>query len=197
MILSDGIQRMRFRNGYRVTDTAMMVPCQVYPITIELPNTAITFPAGHKIRIDVTSSNYPKYNRNMNTGGNMYPNHNGDTLVNPLIATNTVYLNSIYHSNIILPLKDYSATIKENESDNNKFNDILIYPNPTTGISTIKGKNIQKIEVINVYGQIIKQYSIINNQSTIINLKDEPKGMYFVKIQTTDFIKVKKILLYN
>ena len=192
MILTDGIQRMRFRNGYTVNDTAMMTPGQIYPITIELPNTAITFLAGHQIRIDITSSNYPKYNRNMNTGGDMYPNHNGDTLVNPLIATNAVYLNSIYPSNIVLPLKNYSTGIHINQL-NNEF-DIIIYPNPTTGIFTIEGEDIKLVEIINITGQTVKQFIIDNYQSSI-DLNNQPKGIYLIKVTTDKGITAGKVVL--
>jgi len=69
MLIMDGIQRMRFRNGYRTSDTAFMQPGQVYPVNIKLSNSAITIKAGHKLRIIVTGSNYPRFNRNMNNGG--------------------------------------------------------------------------------------------------------------------------------
>jgi predicted acyl esterase len=53
----------------------------------------IPFLPDHQLRLIVSSSNYPRYNRNMNTGGEMYPNDNIDTLVNPNIAENTLYFN--------------------------------------------------------------------------------------------------------
>ena len=218
MILTDGIQRMRFRNGFRVTDTIMIAPGQVYPITIKLPNTAITFPAGHQIRIDITSSNYPKYNRNMNTGGDMYPNHNGDTLINPLIAMNTIYLNSIYPSNIILPLENYTTGIKEILSVNNQF-DCKIFPNPTTGIFNIEGGKIKSVEIINITGQTVYkikdthltelcqsygreskklEYNVNPNPSGIkimIDISEQPKGIYLIKIITDRGTSAEKIVL--
>ena len=94
MLVNDGVMRMRFRNGNTANDTAAIIPGTIYNCDIKLPNTAITFLAGHKIRVDITSSNYPRFNRNMNTGGALYPGNNLDTLVNPVIASNTVYTNS-------------------------------------------------------------------------------------------------------
>ena len=113
MLLSDGIQRMRFRNGYSANDTSMLVPGTIYPITIELPDLAHTFMPGHQIRLNISSSNYPRFNRNMNTGGEMYPNGNGDTLVNPIIAHNTIHLNTNSPSQIILPITDSVFTAIE------------------------------------------------------------------------------------
>ncbi len=77
-----------------------------------------------------------------------------------------------------------------------------IFPNPTNGIVTVKRENILLIEVLNIEGQVVKQLStgnaqstIINNQSTIINLSDQPKGIYFVKIQTEELIIIEKLII--
>ena len=82
---------------------------------------------------------------------------------------------------------------------------IKIYPNPSNGIFTIHGKNIQTVEIVNISGQTIKQLSIDppsfhygragNYQSTIIDLKGHPKGVYFVKIQTNNQIFTNKLIL--
>jgi predicted acyl esterase len=75
---------------------------------IDLPNTSLTFLAGHRLRIDISSSNYPKYNRNMNNGNNMYPGNSTDSLLNPLVANNIVYLNANKMSSVELPLSNFS-----------------------------------------------------------------------------------------
>jgi putative CocE/NonD family hydrolase len=49
-------------------ENAPMVPGKVYPFTIDLGATAIRVPAGHQLRLEVSSSNFPKYTRNPNTG---------------------------------------------------------------------------------------------------------------------------------
>ncbi len=78
---------------------------------------------------------------------------------------------------------------------------LKIYPNPTTGIFTIETNNnlsenlrIQSVEIINIWGQTIKQLTMSSLQLTI-DLSGQTKGIYFVKIQTTDFIKVEKIIV--
>jgi predicted acyl esterase len=59
MLVCDGIFRLRFMNGFQETDEIALVPGQDYVVGIDLPNTAITFLAGHQIRVDITGSNYP------------------------------------------------------------------------------------------------------------------------------------------
>jgi hypothetical protein len=77
----------------------------------------------------------------------------------------------------------------ENINQNDKF---VIYPNPTTWIITIKGKYIDSIETSNIYGQIIK----VNNETILINLVNEPKGIYFlIIIMISNGMEVEKVVL--
>jgi hypothetical protein len=72
------------------------------------------------------------------------------------------------------------------------------YPNPTSGIFTIQGKDIQSIEITNVNGQIIRQLSINNEQSSVeIDLSKYGKGVYFITIQTDNQIFTNKIIVNN
>jgi len=64
--LTDGIARLRFRNGYETEELA--VPGEVYRLGFELFPTACVLPVGHRLRLDVSSSNYPRFELNPNTG---------------------------------------------------------------------------------------------------------------------------------
>ena len=64
--LADGILRMRYRDSFERPE--LMEPGAVYPISIDLAGTANTFLSGHRIRLEVASSNFPWYDRNLNTG---------------------------------------------------------------------------------------------------------------------------------
>jgi len=78
---------------------------------------------------------------------------------------------------------------------------MTILPNPTTGTFAIQGENIQSVEITNINGQIIKQLSIDSPSASrqdyqlSIDLSDQPKGLYFVKINTEKGISVKKVVL--
>jgi putative CocE/NonD family hydrolase len=96
MNLCDGILRCRYRRSWEMPE--MMTPGAVYEITIEPFATCNLFKAGHRIRLDVSSSNFPRYDLNWNTGE---PEGRARTR---RIATNTVYRDNTRASHVVLPL---------------------------------------------------------------------------------------------
>jgi uncharacterized protein len=93
--LDETIQRMRYRNGYE-QPVAWMEPGKVYPVTFQPMNTSNYFAAGHRIRVEISSSNFPRFDRNLNTGGNNYDEAQG------LVARNSVRHSTQYPSQIVL-----------------------------------------------------------------------------------------------
>ena len=65
--LTDGILRLRYRNGLEKAELAK--PGAVYQITVDAGVTANVFLKGHRIRLEISSSNFPRFDRNPNTGG--------------------------------------------------------------------------------------------------------------------------------
>ncbi len=65
--LTDGILRLRYRNSLEKPELAR--PGEIYRIAIEAGVTANTFLKGHRIRLEISSSNFPRFDRNSNTGG--------------------------------------------------------------------------------------------------------------------------------
>ena len=96
MNLCDSVIRCRFREGwYR---EVFMTPGEVYRVTITLPPTSNLFARGHRIRVDISSSNFPRLDINPNTGEPLGRHtHN-------LVATNCVHLDREHPSHIVLPL---------------------------------------------------------------------------------------------
>ena len=68
--LCDSMVRARFRNGYREPESRL-VPGEVTAFTIDMWSTSHVFRAGHRIRLEVSSSAFPKYDRNLNTGADI------------------------------------------------------------------------------------------------------------------------------
>ncbi len=91
-----GMVRMRHRNGLDFHDT--VPPGEVVELRIELGPTACRFAAGHRIRLEVTSSDFPNHDRNHNTGRNDLADTELQT------ATNTVYHGRKYPAHLVLPV---------------------------------------------------------------------------------------------
>jgi putative CocE/NonD family hydrolase len=94
--IQEGIHRMRYREGYH--KKVWMEPDQVYKVEIDLEATSIVFKPGHRIRVQVSSSNFPRWDRNLGTGGN---NYDETTWV---VARNAVHHSAKYPSHILLPV---------------------------------------------------------------------------------------------
>ncbi|MEF8813382.1 MAG: CocE/NonD family hydrolase [Halovenus sp.] len=95
--LADSICRGRYR-GYRET-TDPIEPGAVHEYYMEPYPTANVFGAGHRIRLDVSSSNYPRYDVNHNTGGPLYADRDYN------VATNTVHHSSAHPTHVELPVQ--------------------------------------------------------------------------------------------
>jgi hypothetical protein len=93
--LDETIQRMRYRNGYD-KPLAWMEAGKVYKVTLQPIVTSNYFEAGHRIRIEVSSSNFPRFDRNLNTGGKNYDESKG------VIAHNAVHHSRQYPSEVKL-----------------------------------------------------------------------------------------------
>ncbi|HEV3059551.1 MAG TPA: CocE/NonD family hydrolase [Vicinamibacterales bacterium] len=94
--LEDGIVRARFRDS--LTQEKLMQPGTVYEFTIRLYPTSNLFKAGHRIRVDLSSSNFPRFDINPNTGEKL--NDSRRTIV----ATNAVLHDRTHPSHIVLPI---------------------------------------------------------------------------------------------
>ncbi len=104
--LDETIQRVRYREGYDKPPT-WMEPGKVYKVALSPMTTSNLFDAGHRVRIEVSSSNFPRFDRNMNTGGNNYDETTG------LVAHNSVHHSSLYPSSLkITVVKRPTATDK-------------------------------------------------------------------------------------
>ncbi|MEN8113292.1 MAG: CocE/NonD family hydrolase [Actinomycetota bacterium] len=95
-ILSDGIIRARFRNS--MSEEALLTPDEPTEYRIEMGPTAHRFNVGHRVRLEISSSNFPRFDRNPNTGElpGLSDRHE--------IARQTVFHSSEYPSFLILPV---------------------------------------------------------------------------------------------
>jgi uncharacterized protein len=94
--LDETIQRVRYREGY--DKEVFMEEGRVYKVDLTPMSTSNFFEKGHKIRIEVSSSNFPRFDRNLNTGGNNYDETTGR------VAKNNIHHSRSYPSSISLPI---------------------------------------------------------------------------------------------
>ena len=96
MNLTEGLLRVRYRDSWE--RPALMVPGEVYPISIELFPIANLFCRGHRLRLDISSSNFPHFDVNPNSG------EPEGAWQQPRIARNRVFAETARPSHILLPI---------------------------------------------------------------------------------------------
>jgi putative CocE/NonD family hydrolase len=97
ILLLDTALRMRFRDSLK--EERLMSPGEVYDVTLDLSNTAVAFLKGHRIRVSVSSSNWPRFDVNPNTGGLLFDQSD------PVVANNRVHADADHPSALVLPVE--------------------------------------------------------------------------------------------
>ncbi len=96
LIVCEGIIRARYRNGLEKPE--LLSPNETYAYDVHVGNTAVQFQRGHQIRLEISSSNFPHYDPNPNTGTNIA------TERNPVVATQRVVHSPAQPSALVLPV---------------------------------------------------------------------------------------------
>ncbi len=188
IILTQGIKRCRFRNG--LEEEELMTPGEIYKISVELEDLAVAFEKGHKLKIVVSSSNYPMFDVNINDGGPLY--ESGDTLT----AENLVYSDAEHPSKIIFP---YFYPLDVKEESQSGASAALAYPNPAKEriqVSLSK-ENIgeTQISIYDIFGVERASKTIAAGSSerkVDFDVSDLPDGVYFIRIRTKNNCKTLK-----
>ena len=94
--LTDGLLRVRYRHGLDKAEPAD--PGEIYPLNIDAGVTSNVFLAGHRIRVEISSSNFPRFDRNPNTGRALAD----ETILKK--AQQTIYHSRMYPSRVLLPV---------------------------------------------------------------------------------------------
>jgi predicted acyl esterase len=96
--VEEGALRMRYREGF--DKDLRMRANEIYEVRLDLHVTSNYFTPGHRIRLEISSSNFPRWERNLNTGGNNYDE------TDYVVAQNTVHYSAEGASYIVLPIVD-------------------------------------------------------------------------------------------
>jgi putative CocE/NonD family hydrolase len=104
--LDESIQRMRYRDGYD-KPLAWMEKGKIARVARQPLTTSNWFAPGHRLRIEVSSSNFPRFDRNLNTGGNNYDEWAA------VVATNTVHHSKQYPSSVTITVVEREAPTQQ------------------------------------------------------------------------------------
>jgi uncharacterized protein len=96
MNLTEGILRARYRDSWE--EPSPMVPSQTYTLTIELSPTRNLYTRGHRLRLDITSSNFPHFDINPNSG------EPEGAMEHPRVAYNQIFVDAARPSHVLLPV---------------------------------------------------------------------------------------------
>ena len=170
MLITDGIKRMRFRNGYTAANEAFMTPGTIYQAQVQLAVTNYTWEVGHKIKAYIGGNSSYRWDVNLQNGGTMYVA--GDTNV----ANITVHHSSTYPSKINLP--GSNPTLSANKLNSIHFS---MYPNPTNDVLVLQSEEkITQYSIVDLSGRILKSSSYTNGE---INVKELRSGSYILKVE--------------
>ncbi|MBT6837924.1 MAG: CocE/NonD family hydrolase [Bacteroidetes bacterium] len=191
IIISDGIYRMRFRNGFRLTDTQSMNKDSIYKITIELPPLFI-YPFNSNqnykyISLIISCSNYPRFDINLNNGQDLYTA--GDTLS----ANNYLYFGKKYLSRIYFDGYYYLGAIEESNSKSL----IKTYPNPTQNNLFIDPQNLQPpftYSIFDLQGKELMHGEVKSNAVFSLDISALNPQVYFIRVKSETHTSVSKFI---
>ncbi len=168
IIIADGIARARFRNGFEKKDEQFLKPGQHVELNIEFPPQFITLYEGAVLYIIISGSNYPRFDLNLNNGGEMY--QPGDTLTayNYLFGGNKTYFRFAgYYRKISGTAPVYEPKVE-------------IYPNPGSNIIFLSaGKTrIENLKIFDLTGKLMLTRTFPPPSINVTSLKP---GFYIIQ----------------
>lgn len=195
MLLTQGIKRGRFRNSY--STQTLMVPGQIYPLTVELSDLGIDILPGHRLRIIITSANYPMFDLNLNNGSNMYVA--GDSLT----AVNYIFTDASHPSCLVFKSSEPASSVNEFLSNENSPQLRQNFPNPFSTSTTVSFFTVKQAKVVlritDIFGNEISRpldgFLTAGNHQLMINAADLKAGFYFYSLETEAYKIVRKMMI--
>jgi hypothetical protein len=187
ILMTDGILMARHRHGLDTED--MLIPGEPDTFEIDCWSIGHVFNEGHSIRIIVSSANYPRFERNPNTGA---PFHRNDPT--RLIATNKLYISPDMPSRLLLPVvPTLPLSIAENKKP---VMGLRCYPNPFNSACKIIVPENSRIEIFDLKGNKLDASISENNDGSYIWKPDKstPNGVYLVRATSPQNTITRKII---
>ncbi len=164
---------------------------QTYEFEFNMLPIAYTFGHQHKMKVLISSSNWPRYQSNPNLpieDGEFFRREPNDgktyvfnsVVMSPRSAEQSIFFSPNEPTQIILPVKKEISFVSIENNEDIKIN---VYPNPTKDKVWIDvaGESSYKCQIINVTGRVVQNITI-NNRRNRINLVPLPSGVYFIEL---------------
>lgn len=198
ILVTDGILMARHRHGFDRED--LLTPGVADTFEVDLWSTALVFNQGHRIRVSVTSSNYPRFERNPNSGG---PFRRNDTLAT-LIATNVVQHKAAMPSYLYLPvapLDDAGGVMAETFELPRIGDDYLHVASPSSRPElwlALPGPAQAEVTIVDVSGRVVERVFAGVAGAGVTQLRPRsvlPAGVYYVRLKTAEDLGVRKLVV--
>lgn len=190
ILVTDNILKARHRHGFDREDS--LIPNVPDTFNIDLWSTAWVFNTGHRLRIIISSSNYPRFEKNPNTGA---PFRRNDP--NFVVATQKIYRTQEMPSHLLLPvLPSINPAVREISSKEYLTANMYIPSVSKSPVIKLEIKNAKDVDiyVYDILGRVIwrlkQRYEPGRYQ---IKLPELPSGVYFVSTNLSVNREVKKI----
>jgi hypothetical protein len=194
MLINDGILMARHRIGLDRED--LITPNEIYDLNIDLNYTAYTVVPGHRLGLAISSSNYPRFRANPNTGETPFLE------TDMLEATNTIYFGGTNASVVILPIRKTGFTPTSVSSDE-KIQNMFHFPNPFSDYTTIsyilEEPSHVRLIVFDAFGnqvaELVNEVIKAGNHQSRFNVVGLPQGMYYYTLQINNSTYTNKMIL--
>jgi len=203
MLIADGAVQARHRNT--ITEEELLTPEEIESYTIDLWSTAVTVAPGHRIRLNITSSNYNRFAINPNTG-EPFRQH-----TQTQIAHQSIYHDLDYPSALILPVMEGVDTLVPEERENRPETMALLpnFPNPFNGWTSIpvilpNREAPATLSIFDLNGRLVKEWTINPSRGLMQIIKwngrseagsEVTSGVYITKLQAKEIQQSRKIML--
>lgn len=204
MLIADGIIKARHRNS--LSEESFLTPGQVYEFTIDLWSTAAAFAPGHAVRLVISSSNYPRFETNPNTGDPFHQH------TSTQIAHQTIYHDAEHPSALILPVIRHSTGIEPSVTLVHVPVLAQNFPNPFNSTTTItlhtdrlhhSQNHALTLTIYDLLGRVIREWHIQPHssiQQIIWNGYDQNRqavssGVYICILKADKYTESRKIIM--
>ncbi|MBP7462134.1 MAG: CocE/NonD family hydrolase [Candidatus Delongbacteria bacterium] len=198
----DGIAKGRYRQG--VSEEHQLYPDSVYHMEISLWSTAYQFNPGHRIRLDISGNNYPRFRVNPHHGQGLFDSTQTALTANLEILCDTEHPSHLYLPAVPVPLTPVSEAVTPSHRDSLHL--FSIYPNPAQSLIHIpyhwassSPKTVQ-LKLYTVTGIIAKQCPDILSpglHTITISTGDLPSGIYLIRIEGAETVHSCKVTVIH